>query len=58
MCSSTGPGAGPHSVSVCGTGGLWHGLSGAEEVHPQGPGRQVGEQHLFNCLPVLATIKV
>lgn len=47
MCPSTGPGVDPHSVSVCRTSGLWHGLSGAEEVHPQGPGCQVGGRELF-----------
>lgn len=41
MCASSGPRVDPHSVSVCGAGGLWHGLPGAEEVHPQGPGSQV-----------------
>lgn len=41
MCPSTGPRVDPHSVSVCSASGLWHGLSGAEEVHPQGPGSQV-----------------
>lgn len=47
MCPSTGPGVDPHSVSVCRAGGLWHGLPGAEEVHPQGPGSQVGDRELF-----------
>lgn len=40
LCSSTGPCADPQSVPVCRAGGLWHGLSGAEEVHPQGPSSQ------------------
>lgn len=47
MCPSTGPGVDPHSVPVCRAGGLWYGLSGAEEVHPQGPGSQVGDRERF-----------
>lgn len=35
MRPSAGPGADPHPVPVRGAGGVWHGLFGAEEVHPQ-----------------------
>lgn len=44
---SAGPGVDPHPVSVRGAGGLWHGLPGAEEVHPPGPGSQVGSRQLM-----------
>lgn len=49
MCPSTGPRVDPHPVPVCSAGGLWHGLSGAEEVHPQGLGSQVGDS-FSRCL--------
>lgn len=41
MRASSGPRADPHPVPVRGAGVLWHGLPGAEEVHPQRPGSQV-----------------
>lgn len=41
MCPPTGAGVDPHPVPVCGAGGLWHGLPGTEEVHPQGLGSPV-----------------
>lgn len=41
MCASSGPRADPHPVPVRGAGVLRHGLPGAEEVHPPGPGSQV-----------------
>ncbi len=50
MCPSTGPRVDPHSVSVCSAGGLWHGLSGAEEVHPQGLSSQVGDRELIQLV--------
>lgn len=41
MRPPTGAGVDPHAVPVCGAGGLWHGLPGTEEVHPQGLGSPV-----------------
>lgn len=48
MCPTAGPCVDPHPVPVCSAGGLWHGLSGAEEVHPQGPGSQVQGSFSFS----------
>lgn len=48
MYLSTGSSVDPHSVSVCGAGGMWHGLPGAEKVHSQGPGSQVEDRDLFD----------
>lgn len=47
LCSSAGPRVDPQSMPVCCAGGLWHGLSGAEEVHPQGLSSQVGLKKKF-----------
>lgn len=47
MCPTTGPSVDPHPVPVCSPGGLWYGLPGAEEVHPQGPCSQVVKINFF-----------
>lgn len=44
VCAPSGPRADPHPVPVRGAGVLRHGLSGAEEVHPSGPGSQVASR--------------
>lgn len=41
---STRPNFDLHSVPVCRPGGLWDGLSGAEEVYPQRPGSKVQDR--------------
>lgn len=48
LCPTAGPCVDPHPVPVCSAGGQWHGLSGAEEVHPQGPGSQVQDRLSFS----------